>query len=130
MSLQCIKRPILACIGLLLICGSFQSFCYQRDSAETAAKEQKAIDDFSKRMDISYEEARISMIMATTDLVEHNCRLDPGDLYKEFREKMLKDPKILRAHKEYYSYIDSICVYSRENWCADFGGGNKIFGIW
>ena len=130
MRISCQLYNALSLLCALLLCMVSYASDFHRDSVEPTVKEWNAVEEFSKRMGITHEEARVAMIMATTDLVEHNCQFDPGDLYREFHEKILKDPKMQKALKEYYSYIDSICVYSRENWCAEYRGGNRIFGIW
>ena len=75
----------------------------------------------------SPEELRISIILATQDFAAKSCSYKPNEPYDLYRSEMLENPKIRENYQKYSEYINSICIYSMENWCKDYARPNSIF---
>ena len=100
----------LSLLCALLLCMVSYASDFPRDSVEPTVKEWNAVEEFSKRMGITHEEARVAMIMATTDLVEHIRGISTGNFTRKYL-KIQKCRRLLRNTTPIL--IQSVCIQEK-----------------
>ncbi len=126
-----LKRILLLAASSLLVI-SFSSVADKTQCTYDAAKckEENGIKEFALKNKLTFDEAKVAMMIATKDLAIHNCNLPKDELYEKFKAKMFLNENLKKASQNYYSDIKCINVYSMENWCHDYAYDDRIFGLW
>ena len=88
---------------------------------------EEGITDYAKKYGVSFEEAKLTMTLATTDLAIQYCNFSPHTAYHETKKLVEDSPVLKNMVTEYYNLIYEINIYSRENWCAEYANGMSIF---
>lgn len=94
---------------------------------DSACQDREKVESVMRKHGVEYQEAEAALILATHDLAIDYCSLEVTEEYRKKREELLLNGNISRLRDEMFRYMDSITVYSMENWCADYSRINTIF---
>jgi hypothetical protein len=77
---------------------------------------------------VDFPELKFAYQLATADYAVKFCRgVELTEQERQIRAEKLNDPEFKKLYDEAWMFVNSVSIYSMENWCADYGGKKHPF---
>ena len=115
--------------NLLVLDGKYRLSRYHtpEPSVTTTEREKRAINDLADREQVNYSQALNAALIATRDFAVGFCSRALTPEEKAFKAQGLNDPKVAALAAKLLDIMNNMCIYSRENWCSQYGSGQSPF---